>query len=90
MSSFCWKCEKEVDLPIHFKATCDHCFAYLHACKGCRFYQLGKPNDCLIPGTEQIADREANNYCDDFKPILEKKKKGPTVDDVTKRLFGDD
>lgn len=32
----------------------------------------GKPNDCLVPGTEFIADREAMNFCEEFAlaPLL--------------------
>ncbi len=50
----------------------------------------GKPNECYIPGTETIRDREANNYCDDFKPVTHQKiDQGPSIEDVSKRLFED-
>lgn len=91
MSNVCWECGKPVDNTIQFKTICESCFTYLHCCKGCRFYQQGKPNDCLIPGTEQIADREANNYCDDFKPITSFQKRcKPNIDEISKRLFKDE
>ncbi len=90
MSNFCWKCHQEVDPVIHFKTLCENCYAYLHSCSGCRFYMPGKANDCLIPGTEPIRDREANNYCEEFKSLTERKQvKGPNLDDVSKRLFND-
>ncbi len=90
MTNFCWKCHKEAPSVIHFKSTCDHCSSYLHCCLGCRFHTPGKPNECHIPGTETIRDREANNYCDDFKPITHQKiDQGPSVEDISKRLFGD-
>ncbi|MCH9634278.1 MAG: hypothetical protein S4CHLAM7_10240 [Chlamydiae bacterium] len=90
MANSCWKCQKEVDAVIHFKTTCSHCFSYLHCCRGCQFYIPGKPNDCYIPGTDPIRDREENNYCEEFKPLNQKKgKSGPSIEDVSKRLFGD-
>jgi hypothetical protein len=27
----------------------------------------GKPNDCIIPNTEKVADREGPNFCDAFE-----------------------
>ncbi len=65
----CWKCEKSLGeaLKVSFRATCPTCGVDLHTCKGCRYYSPGKPNDCLIPGTEFIRDREAANFCEDFK-----------------------
>lgn len=66
----CWKCGAPLLLSssgkVAPKAICDICFAYLHCCKNCKNYQVGLPNNCKIPGTEYIADREANNYCDEF------------------------
>ncbi len=87
----CWNCGIELDIEckIPFRATCDKCSFYLHCCKNCQNYKPGLPNDCAIPGTEYIADRAANNFCEDFEPLGE----GPTakVDpkDAERRLFGD-
>ena len=67
----CNKCKKlavEPGLKISFRAECPHCAADLHTCSHCRYYSPGKPNDCLVPGTEFIRDREANNFCEDYKP----------------------
>ena len=87
---FCHKCHKECEEPIGFKSVCDSCGSYLHACKGCKFHQVGKPNECQMPGTDQVRDREHFNYCDEFKPLSEPSKTdGPSIDDVVKRLFKD-
>lgn len=93
MSMFCWKCGKpleELSLKISFRALCPHCDSYLHVCKGCKNYEPGRPNDCKIPGTEPIADREARNSCEEFvfqdKAPLEKKD----PKEAFKRLFGDE
>lgn len=66
----CWHCNKPIELvsgKIGFRASCIHCNSDLHVCKNCRYYSVGKPNDCLVPGTEPIRDREASNLCEEFK-----------------------
>lgn len=67
----CWKCNKSIGDPsvkIGFRAVCIHCDTDLHVCKNCRYYSPGKPNDCIVPGTELIQDRERANLCEEFKP----------------------
>lgn len=87
----CWNCGADLDIKdkISFRATCDKCSFYLHCCKNCKNYKPGLPNDCTVPGTEYIADRTANNYCEDFDAL----GKGPSMTanptDVEQRLFGD-
>jgi hypothetical protein len=86
----CWVCGALIEMPLNgkisFRATCEKCNADLHCCKNCKFYKVGKPNDCLIPGTEFIADREKNNYCEDFSML----GIGPTPkDDESKKKFND-
>lgn len=91
----CWKCGKETGEgsleKLPFRAECPHCRADLHVCKQCKFYQPGKRNDCMIPDTDFVADREKMNYCEEFKAAtnLTPGKQGPTKDDIEKRLFGD-
>lgn len=67
----CNKCKKlavEKGVKVGFREECPFCGADLHTCSHCRYYSLGKPNDCLVPGTDYVRDREANNFCEDFKP----------------------
>ncbi len=86
MSSFCPNCRKAVDFPVRFRSLCERCGAYLHSCKGCRFYEPGRSNDCSLPGTEPPSDPEAGNFCEDFLPliasVLPKK-----ISDIEKDLF---
>ena len=66
----CWKCLKcvsEEPVKIGFRSVCPHCGIDLRTCSNCRYYSLGKPNDCAIPGTEWVRDRERGNFCEDFK-----------------------
>jgi len=78
---------------INFRTACDKCFADQHCCKNCTFYSPGKPNDCLVPGTDYIADREKNNFCEEFSVQLSPKSNPVRKDDAIKRfnnLFKDD
>jgi hypothetical protein len=87
----CWKCKGEVDeKKISFRTICEACHSWLHCCKGCKNYKPGLPNDCKIPGTDQISDREGVNFCEEFSPLLKVKEKNADASDVSKKLFGED
>ena len=76
----CWTCGAalpEGERKISFRALCDHCGAALHCCKNCKYYAIGRPNDCAVPGTEYVADRSANNFCDEFSILGKKLEKPP-------------
>lgn len=75
---------------VSFRETCDVCHADLHCCHNCVYYKPGQPNDCLIPNTDYIADRKANNFCEEFKILGKAPEKGVDPKDVAKKLFGDD
>lgn len=88
----CWSCGKELDdLPkrISTREICPSCHAYLHCCKNCTNYQPGLPNDCKVPGTDPIADREARNLCDEFVLLGQAPQKTADPKDMLKKLFGD-
>jgi hypothetical protein len=89
-TTYCWKCRKvvsEVPIKIGFRAACPHCSSDLHVCKNCRYYALGKPNDCLVPGTEYIRDREAANFCEEFKPLIH--SASTSIDERARRILGE-
>lgn len=64
----CWICGAHLNHKdkISFRATCETCNGDLHCCKNCKFYSPGRPNDCAVPGTDFIADRSKNNFCEEF------------------------
>ncbi|SCA64149.1 Uncharacterized protein SCG7086_CG_00070 [Chlamydiales bacterium SCGC AG-110-P3] len=91
-STLCWKCGVEIKLPdgkVSFRAICDSCSSWLHCCRGCRNYQPGLPNDCRIPDTDPIADREAANFCEEFVLLGQGPTKSASAIDVAKKLFGE-
>jgi hypothetical protein len=80
----CWKCKKnlgQLDLKIGFRTACEYCSSDLHVCKNCRYYSPGKPNDCSIPETDPIRDREAANFCESFKQGVISEKPNTTTKD---------
>lgn len=100
----CWKCGAEqcdTTGKLPFRALCDSCHAWLHCCKNCKNYRVGLPNNCLIPGTEFIADAEGINFCEEFQLAgvvvisnidrgdIEKKLFKDVEEEKTKRNFGD-
>ncbi len=71
MTSFlCHKCgaswESDKRQP-GFKEICSECSAYLHCCRNCRFHTPSAHNQCYIPNTEYVADREKLNFCEEFE-----------------------
>ena len=90
---YCFKCKKQLDLPnkkIGFRDMCNFCEADLHVCKNCRHYIVGKPNNCNVPNTEYLSDREKFNFCEDFskKENLEKDET-KSKKDIENKLFKD-
>lgn len=91
----CWKCG--APLPpldyqkLSFRAVCEKCDTDLHVCLNCVYYCPGKPNDCLVPGTDYVADRARANFCEDFKLKGEQlTTRGPTKEEIARRLFHTD
>jgi hypothetical protein len=87
----CWNCGASYPAPdygkISFRALCEKCEAGLHCCKNCKNYKPGLPNDCAIPGTDYIADRTANNFCEEFS-LLGKGPSSPPKN-ASKKPFDD-
>lgn len=89
---FCFNCHQlqDTSLKVSFRSVCPNCKRDLHVCKNCKYFSVGKPNDCLIPGTEPVLDREKFNFCEDFFPSDLLLQKTQTSENVAKKLFRDD
>jgi hypothetical protein len=89
----CWRCGTDLSDPpqqkLSFREMCSKCNAWLHCCRNCKNYKPGLPNDCAIPGTEYIADREKINFCEEFVLLGTGPQKFADPNDVAKRLFKD-
>jgi hypothetical protein len=61
----CYKCGDELvfDVKIGRRDMCPNCYAYLHCCKNCRFWDPSVHNECVENRAEFIRDREEGNFC---------------------------
>ena len=61
----CHSCKQEVDLEIKIGRddVCPNCYADLHCCFNCRFYDPGRQNECMEPHAGFVRDRERSNFC---------------------------
>jgi hypothetical protein len=55
-------------------------------CRNCRFYAPGRPNDCLEPVADPVADKQRANFCGYFEPATPKSTAGtqPSPEDLVK------
>jgi len=88
----CWICGTALGLAgkISFRAECESCHAALHCCRNCVYYKPGLPNECMVPNTDYVADRTANNFCEEFKLLGKAPEKKIDPQDIAKKLFGND
>ena len=61
----CYKCGDELvfDVKIGRRDMCPNCYAYLHCCKNCKFWDSSVHNECVENRSEFIRDREEGNFC---------------------------
>ena len=61
----CYKCNEELafDVKIGRRDMCPNCYAYLHCCKNCQFWDPSVHNECLENRAEFIRVREEGNFC---------------------------
>lgn len=94
MFMYCSSCKEKVEVIDHklgFRSICDNCEADLHTCKNCKYYSIGKPNDCLVPNTEYVEDREKSNFCEEFSFLSSLREESRVKkEDIAKKLFKDD
>lgn len=71
----CYKCKEELvfDVKIGRRDMCPSCYAYLHCCFNCKYWDPDVHNQCTEHQGEFIRDREEGNFClyFTFKPIAE-------------------
>ena len=67
----CYKCSQSLDYSAGAKLSrqdeCPKCYASLHCCMMCMFYDKTAYNECKEPMANRILDKEKSNFCDFFK-----------------------
>jgi len=63
----CVKCgtEWEVKGQVGVRDECPECAAYVHTCTNCAHYESATQS-CAMPNTEEVRDREGQNFCEEF------------------------
>lgn len=66
----CFNCNKSLDLNAQSKIArseeCPHCYASLHSCRMCNFYDKSVYNECRETNADRIIEKEKANFCDYF------------------------
>lgn len=89
----CYACGKSVESEltggkVPFRAVCPFCLLPLHSCLACLHYKKGAPNDCSVPDIEPVKEKDAPNFCEEFKPLFQVRGKKSPLSDIESRLFG--
>jgi hypothetical protein len=65
----CWHCSAGLTVADYGRENaCTDCGKATRCCRNCRFYQRGRPNDCIEPMAEEVANKERANFCEFFDP----------------------
>ncbi|NOZ01084.1 MAG: hypothetical protein GXP54_04250 [Deltaproteobacteria bacterium] len=71
----CYNCGEELifDVKIGRRDMCPSCYAYLHCCRNCKFWDPDVHNQCTEHQGEFIRERTEGNFClyFTFKPLEE-------------------
>jgi len=65
----CYKCgySDENFSKVGFREECPKCFADLHVCVNCVFYDKAYKNECRETQAELVKDKEKANLCEYFR-----------------------
>jgi hypothetical protein len=87
----CWHCGAALTRADYGRETCClGCGKATRCCRNCRFFQRGRPNDCIEPMAEAVADKARANFCDFFEPSMRPESgEGPGCDDAQWRAAED-
>ena len=94
MKTFCYKCRTVLEWEsfIPRSRECPKCYAAVHSCKMCQFYDKSCYNECREPSAERVTDKEKANFCDYFKLAsgdAPKEENGESLLDEANSLFKD-
>lgn len=66
----CHRCGRSADGErVGFRAICEGCGAYLHACLNCAHHDRDSYRECRAAATtEFVGDKEKANFCEEFRP----------------------
>lgn len=66
----CHSCNKDLGLAPEQKILrseeCPYCYASIHCCKMCKFYDPTTYNECRETSADRIVEKDKANFCDYF------------------------
>jgi hypothetical protein len=66
----CFSCHKDTGISLESKVgrteECPSCYASLHCCRMCKFYDQSAYNECHETQAPRIIEKEKSNFCDFF------------------------
>jgi hypothetical protein len=66
----CFACNKDTGISLESKIgrseECTFCYASLHCCRMCKFYDSTAYNECHETQAARILEKEKSNFCDFF------------------------
>ena len=67
----CYSCKKElsieVETNISLSEECEYCYADLHCCKMCTYYDPKVYNECHETNADRVVEKIKKNFCGYFK-----------------------
>lgn len=67
----CFSCKKELEFDQGFNISrteeCPYCYANIHSCKMCKFFNTSSYNNCSEPSAERVVEKEKANFCDFYQ-----------------------
>lgn len=81
----CYSCKKVLNLEQNAKIMrseeCPHCYANIHSCKMCDFYDKTAYNECRESNADRLVDKEMANFCDYFV-LTNSQNSAPNTEDL--------
>ncbi len=69
----CHSCNKklniEVESRISLSEECEYCYADLHCCKMCTYYDPNVYNECHETNADRVVEKVKKNFCGYFKLV---------------------
>lgn len=66
----CFQCKKDTGIASGTKIVrneeCPYCYASIHCCKMCQFYDPKAYNECRESSADRIVEKDKANFCDYF------------------------
>lgn len=88
MAKVCHFCKKELpyETRILRTETCPWCRSDLHVCLNCRFHDPARYNECEVPTTDRVKERDRANHCGAFEYREGAPSEDTSAQDAKKKL----